>query len=176
MRRVSVVGTSGAGKTTFAATVAARLGVPHVELDGLHWEAGWVEAAPDVFRERAESAVAGDAWVIDGNYRVVRPLVWGAADTVVYLDLPLPTLLLRIVTRTARRSRSRELLWGTNRESARRLLTRDSLLLWLVTTHRRRRQEMAEDLRRPEYRHLSVHVFRSARAADAWLRSLTVAP
>jgi adenylate kinase family enzyme len=172
MRRVSVVGTSGAGKTTFAAGLAARLGVPHVELDALHWEAGWVEAAPDVFRERVERAVADEGWVIDGGYRVVRPLVWGAADIVVFLDLPLQTLLLRILARTVRRSRTRALLWGTNRESARRLLTRDSLLLWLVKTYRTRQRETAEDLRRPEYRHLTVHVFRSARDAEAWLRSV----
>src|SRR5205809_1832315 len=89
-RRVVVVGTTGSGKTTLAGRLAQRLGVPHVELDALHWEANWVEAGDEVFRERAARALTGSAWVVDGNYSKVRDIVWGRADMVVWLDYPLP--------------------------------------------------------------------------------------
>ena len=42
-RRVAVIGTSGAGKTTFARHVSERLGLDHVELDALFWLPGWIE-------------------------------------------------------------------------------------------------------------------------------------
>ena len=38
MQRVSVIGVTGSGKTTLAAALAAKLQVPYIELDALHWE------------------------------------------------------------------------------------------------------------------------------------------
>jgi adenylate kinase family enzyme len=173
MQRISVVGSSGSGKTTLARRLAARLGVPHIELDAFHWESDWTEADPDVFRARVSEAIAAQQWVCDGNYSKVRPLVLARADTVVWLDLPLRTCLWRILRRTARRSRSDEDLWGTaNRESWRRHLTRDSLVWWLITSHRRRRREYETRFADPALAHLRVNRFRTAAAAEAWLAEI----
>lgn len=43
--RVVIVGTSGAGKSTLARALAKRLGVADIELDALHWEPQWTQAA-----------------------------------------------------------------------------------------------------------------------------------
>ncbi len=61
------------------------LGVPHVELDSLHWEPGWTEADPEVLRRRVEAALSTDGWVVDVNYSAVRDLIWPRADTLVWL-------------------------------------------------------------------------------------------
>jgi adenylate kinase family enzyme len=172
-RRVNVVGTSAAGKTTFAKALAARLGVPSVELDALHWETGWTEAPTAVLRQRVTEASAGDAWVVDGNYSAVRDIVWGRAEAVVWLDFPLRTVLWRYASRTRRRLRTGEELWpGTgNRERlSMHLLSRDSLLWWILSTYRRRRREYPGLLAaRPQ---LVTVRLRSAREADAWLAAL----
>jgi adenylate kinase family enzyme len=89
MQRISVVGTSGSGKTTLARHIAQRLAIPHVELDKLHWEPNWIEVPDDVMRERVSQALASNTWVVDGNYSLVSDIVWGKADTVVWLDYPL---------------------------------------------------------------------------------------
>ncbi|MGH2489080.1 MAG: AAA family ATPase [Candidatus Limnocylindria bacterium] len=141
MRRVNVVGTSGSGKTTFAAELARRLGVPHVELDALSWEANWVSAPPDVLRQRVARAVAADAWVVDGNYSATRDLVWARADTVVWLDHSFALVMWRLIARTLRRSLRGVVLWSGNRESLRIALSRDSIILWALTTYRRRRRD-----------------------------------
>jgi adenylate kinase family enzyme len=94
-RRVAVVGTSGSGKTTLARRLAQRLGVPHVELDALHWEADWTPVQREVFRERVSRVLDGDAWTTDGNYSAVRDIVWGRADTVVWLDYALGVVMER---------------------------------------------------------------------------------
>src|SRR4051794_37995613 len=103
MRRVVVVGTSGSGKTTLAATLARRLCVPHVELDALHWGPHWTAVDPADFRARVAAAVAGPAWVCDGNYSPVRDLVWARADTLVWLDYPMGLVFRRVLFRTLRR-------------------------------------------------------------------------
>ena len=117
-RRINVVGTSAAGKTTFARALAGHLDVPCVELDALHWEAAWTEAPEPVMRQRVTDATVGEAWVVDGNYSAVRDIVWGRAQAVVWLDFPLRTVLWRYAARTQRRIRTGEELWpGTgNRE------------------------------------------------------------
>src|SRR3990172_8915485 len=102
-RRVAVVGTTGTGKSTLARHLAHRLTVPHVELDALYWGPNWTPVPADLFRQRAAQAVAADAWVIDGNYHVVRDLVWSRATTVVWLDYPLSLILARLLKRTGRR-------------------------------------------------------------------------
>ena len=141
MRRVNVVGTSGSGKTTVATELARRLGVPHVELDALSWEANWVSAPHDVLRERVAQAVAADTWVVDGNYSATRDLVWTRADTVVWLDLSLARIMWRVIARTLRRSLRGDELWSGNRESLRMALGRDSIILWALTTYRRRKRD-----------------------------------
>jgi adenylate kinase family enzyme len=173
MPRISVVGTSGSGKTTFASQLAARLGVPRIELDALNWGPNWTPAEVETFRDRVRLATAADDWVCDGNYSTVRPIVLERTDTVVWLDLPLRTCLWRVIRRTARRRRSREDLWGSgNRESWRKQLGRDSLIWWVLTTHRRRRREYEYRFAAPAMAHVRIHRFRTLAEAEAWLAAI----
>ena len=52
-----------------------------IDLDYLHWEPNWAEAPDEVFRERVENAISARAWVVAGNYHVVRDIVWAKAQT-----------------------------------------------------------------------------------------------
>jgi energy-coupling factor transporter ATP-binding protein EcfA2 len=173
MRRVSVVGMTGSGKTTFAKALATALGIPYVELDALFWQAGWQESSVDDFRARVGSAVAEDAWVIDGNYwSRIGGLVWTRADTVVWLDPPFVPRFANLLWRTLRRSWSRVELWNGNRESFRgAFLSRDSLLLFALRTAPGGRRRGEARLAQPEYAHLRVHRLRSPAEADRWLQA-----
>ena len=134
---------SGNGKTTFARELATRLDAPFHELDALVHGPGWVETPDDVLRRQVEQIVAGDAWVIDGAYRgKIGTLVLDAADTVVWLDLPLVVWLPRLVRRTFRRIRRREELWNSNRETFRSAFWgRESLVFFALRSHVRRRRD-----------------------------------
>lgn len=171
-RRVSVVGTTGSGKTATARQLAGHLGVPHVELDALQWGPDWTPAGEHVFRERVIEAARGDAWVIDGNYSRVRNIVWSRAQTVVWLDYGFLVVMWQLAGRTVRRVIKREELWQGNRETFRKsFLSRDSILLWALQTYRRRRRDYPALLRRPEYAHLAAVRLRSPSATREWLRN-----
>jgi adenylate kinase family enzyme len=172
MQRISIVGTGGSGKTTLAKAVAQRLHMPHIELDALNWGPNWTPAGAEVLRERVEAAAAGESWVIEGGYSAVRDPIWRRAYTVVWLDYSLPVILNRVVRRTLLRSVLQQELWNGNRESLRRALSRDSMIVWVLKTYRFRRSQMPLLLARPEYAHLHVHRLRTPRQAKRWLESL----
>jgi adenylate kinase family enzyme len=81
VRRVSLVGVSGSGKSSLGRDLAARLVVPFAELDAIFHQPDWTPLAEDQFRRRVTATASGDGWVIDGNYSAVRPLVWERADS-----------------------------------------------------------------------------------------------
>jgi adenylate kinase family enzyme len=116
VRRISLVGVSGSGKTSVGRQLAAALDVPFIELDSLFHQPGWTDLPHDEFRRRVSETLTADAWVVDGNYSAVQDLVWQRADTVVWLDLPRRVVMRRIIRRTVRRTVTRERLWNGNRE------------------------------------------------------------
>jgi len=144
-RRIAVKGGSGSGKTTLAAELARRLGVEHIELDALHHGPNWSEPTADQFRNAVQLAMdrQPDGWVIDGSYeRKLGSLVTDAADTVVWLDLPLALKLGRLWRRTSHRIRDHVELWNGNHESWRSVLWGwDSLVPWSIRAHFRQRRE-----------------------------------
>lgn len=155
--RVVVIGTSCAGKTTTAARLARALSAPHIELDALHWGPEWREVPDVVFREKVARAVSASRWVCDGNYGAVRDLIWSRATAVVWLDYRFSVVFARALRRTIGRVVTRERIYSGNRESfARAFLSRDSILLWVISTHGRRRRQYEELLGGREYAHLHV--------------------
>lgn len=179
MRRVSVVGSgSGAGKTSFARALARHLGLPFIELDAIHWQlGGWATPERQLFRGWVDEATRGDVWVTDGNYSASRDIVWGRADTVVWLDLPPALMLWRTVRRTVSRSVRGEVLWGGNRETLwNAFVGKDALIPFFVRTYRGRRRRFERELASSEYAHLRVHRFRSSAEAERWLRSIPAVP
>jgi len=139
VRRVSVVGTSGAGKSTLSRALAGALGAECLELDSVFHQPGWVPLPRDEFRQRVAAVLAGERWVIDGNYTSqVKDLVWARADTVVWLDLPRRTVMRRIIWRSFRRAAARTELWNGNRERWRNFFSMDkeeSVIAWAWQTH-----------------------------------------
>lgn len=141
--RVVVVGTTGSGKTTFAAALARSLGVPHIELDALRWRPGWTETPDDEFAAAVDGVTAEGGWVVDGNYAVVRDLLLARATDVVWFDLPRRVVMYRVVKRSLGRVLFRRTLWNGNRESWRDLLRADHPVRWAWTSHPRRRADYA---------------------------------
>ncbi len=99
MQRVLVIGSPGAGKSTLAHALAARTGLPLYHLDRMFWLPGWVERDREEGRAELAGVLAGDRWIIDGNYGSTMPMRAARADTVVWLDYPTSLCLGRVFKR-----------------------------------------------------------------------------
>ncbi len=172
--RIAVHGASGSGKTTLATTLAARLGLERTELDALFHQPGWTTLPTEAFRDRVSRVVAGERWVVDGNYRQVRDLVWARADLIVVLDPPRRTVMRQLLTRTVVRGATRRELWNTNRESLRNLVSRDAdrnVVLWSWRTMHRYHGEVQSEARQ-EAPHARLAVVHDRRAAERLVEEL----
>jgi adenylate kinase family enzyme len=174
-RRIAVVGNSGSGKSTLARTLSARLSLPHVELDALNWQPGWrglhLEDPEEWTRVVAE-AVAGDAWVTDGNYsKGALPQILPRATDVIWLDYSRGLIVARVLRRSLLRAMSGEELWpGTgNREDFRRWLQKDHPIRWTWDTYRGANAARAARFASPELAHARKHHFKTPLETRRWL-------
>lgn len=166
VQRVAVVGNSGSGKSTLAARLAREIGAPHIELDAIRHQAGWVELPDAELVREVDQRTRGERWVVDGNYAAVRALVWSRADTVVWLDPPRRVVMKRIILRTLRRLLLGVELWNGNRERWANLTSIDperSVVAWAWHQHHR----YASLYRRLAREHPELHVVRVVDDADA---------
>jgi adenylate kinase family enzyme len=167
MRRVLVIGSGGAGKSTLAARIAERTGLPLINLDACYWRAGWVETPPDEWAATVARLTAGEAWVMDGNYGGTLDARLAACDTVVFLDLPRLVCLAGIARRWLRyRGRTRPDLPDGCPER----LTWE-FVSWVWSYPRTRRPKILARLRAlaAEKR---VVILRSRRAVRHWVEGL----
>jgi adenylate kinase family enzyme len=102
LERVLIIGSPGSGKSVLARRLAAVTGLPAVHLDRHFWGAGWIEPAPEVWRERVANLTAEPRWIMDGNYTNTLLMRLAAADTAIYLDFPALLCLWRVVFRAFR--------------------------------------------------------------------------
>ena len=175
--RVSVIGTSGSGKTTFAGALAKALGARHIDLDALNWQAGWKDLNsqdPEEFRRRVADAVAEPSWVSCGNYGKVRPLVLARATHLVWLDYPKWIVMARVLRRSYTRAWTGHELWpGTgNRETVARWLDREHPIRWAWDTYERRRRDYSAMLTDPALAHIEKHHLRHPREAGGLISRL----
>ena len=100
MKRVVVIGSGGSGKSTFSTELGRATGLPVIHLDREYWRPGWEETPKDEWNVRVAELLAGESWIMDGNFGGTRETRMQAADTIIFLDLPRRVCLYRILKRT----------------------------------------------------------------------------
>ena len=153
--------------------------MPVAELDALiHVNPNWVDASREEFRANVRAFMDGNpgGWVIEGNYHgFVGDLIRPRTETLIWLRLPLRVVYPRLAWRTISRSVTHAELYGGNRESLKQtFLTRDSMLLWGLTSWRASPRR-AEAAKRELPKGTRVVTLRSIRAVHRLLAALPAA-
>ncbi len=100
MKRVMIVGAPGSGKSTLARRLGARVGLPVVHIDRIHWKAGWVERPLDERLLLIRAAEVTEVWIIEGGLSATWHERAARADVFVWLDIPIGIRLWRILRRS----------------------------------------------------------------------------
>ena len=147
MQRIVIIGTSCSGKTTLAKTISSRLNIKHIELDELYWKPNWIERESEEFKNLVVEEIKRESWVADGNYSVIREVLWSRSTTLIWLNYSFITVLYRAISRSFKRSVTKEIIFAKNKESFKRsFFSKESIIWWVIKTHRKKRGKYSEVL------------------------------
>jgi adenylate kinase family enzyme len=172
--RINIIGTSGSGKTTFGRELAQVLQVPFIELDAIYWGPDWSEPNDSQLFSKLSAALAGDNWVLDGNYTRTQAIKWERVQVVIWLDFSFPRTVAQAVKRAVSRIISQEEIWpGTgNRESLIKLFSKESIVLWTIQTYFRRKKKILGYISSEGYQSIIFHRIRSPKQAKVFIQSV----
>lgn len=85
-RRILIVGSGGAGKSTLSRKLAEQWELPVVHLDALFWQPGWTAMPRPEFLEKVKHELGKPKWIIDGNYDSSIEMRAEHADLIIFLD------------------------------------------------------------------------------------------
>ncbi len=165
MKKVIVIGSGGAGKSTFSRQLGEKLGLPVVHLDKLFWHPNWTRTPEDEWIEVVRREIARDEWIMDGNFGGTREMRMQACDTVIFLDMPRWLCMYRIVKRTIlyHRNTRPDMAQGCDERFDPEFI----LWVWNYPNSGRRRLTAELDL----FSEKNIVVLRSTRDADTFLTS-----
>lgn len=163
MNRIMVIGSGGAGKSTFSRTLGEHLGMPVHHLDKYFWQPGWVQMPREEWHNFQKKLVEQDTWIIDGTYFNSIDLRLNRADTVIYLDFPSCLAVYRVLKR-------RLLYGGKTRPDMNEACPEQidfDFVKWVMRFRRRDRPVILEKLK--DYPDVKVLVFTKPKQAEAYL-------
>ena len=100
MKRIVIIGSGGAGKSTFARQLSEKLNIEVYHLDAILWKPNWVGTPRDEQKRIQYKLVEKESWIIDGNYGGTLDIRLNTADTIILLDIHRVICLYRAIKRT----------------------------------------------------------------------------
>jgi adenylate kinase family enzyme len=176
-----ILGISSSGKSTLANTLAKEYGIDHIELDHVQWKPNWTMSTKEEFTKALEETLAvaeqrilegkTKGWVIDGNYRNHRHLIWPKADVAIFLNYSFSVVMFRLWLRTLRRLIFKIPVCNGNIETwTNAFASKESLFVWVWTMHGDLPRMIPQQV--SEYKNLNLIQFDSPMECGQWVDKL----
>lgn len=173
MRRIIIIGPSGAGKTTLSMQLSELLKISHTELDSIQHQENWRPLDKEEFVARVNNIARQPEWIFCGNYFTRLGMeFWKQADTIIWCDYSFPVVAGRLFRRTLKRTMTREELWNGNREGFyTNFFTKESILVWMLRSWNKQKKRYGKIFSEPSnYPGINFVRLRSPRATRAFLK------
>ncbi|MDA3815169.1 MAG: hypothetical protein PF549_02275 [Patescibacteria group bacterium] len=109
MKRILIIGSCGAGKSTLAKKLHEILGIEIIHLDQHYWKPNWTRTETEEWEKKVEKLLEKEEWIMDGNYRSTMGLRIPHADTIIWLGFSPIVCFYRILKRRLKNKRIDEL-------------------------------------------------------------------
>ena len=86
MKKIILIGSGGAGKSTLARKLGDKLDIDVFYLDKLLWKPHWEMTERAYQIEVQNNLLKEPSWIIDGNYGGTLDMRIASADTIIFLD------------------------------------------------------------------------------------------
>ena len=167
-RRILIYGVTGSGKTSLAARLSKRTGIPWHSVDDLTWQPNWVEVPLDEQVRKITEICGGDEWILDTAYAKWIDIPLARLEVIVALDYPRWVSLWRLLKRTIGRAIDGRPVCNGNRETWRLAFSKNSIIAWHFRSFSRKKNLIAKWI---EDGRSVVHLKRP-RDTKAWLMVL----
>jgi adenylate kinase family enzyme len=175
MKKIVVGGSIGAGKSTLAKALSKKLHIEHTELDSFYWLPGWHIRPAEQTKELINKTTSVDRWIICGNFSAFKEFTVDRAVTIIWLDYPFVVCFWQALKRAIRNIKTQQKCCNGNQETWGRLFfSKDSILLWLIRTFRRRNRRYEKMMHDPLYKNKTLIRLQSHKEAEKWLESLAI--
>ncbi len=160
MKKAIVIGCPGSGKSTFARALHHKTKLPLYYLDMMNWNADRTVVPREIFKTRLQNAIAGDEWIIDGNYGSTMEMRLQACDTVFFLDYPVEVCLNGIASRKGKKRDDMPWIENIGEEDA-------EFIAFIKSYNTESRPKVIELLKK--YADKNIVIFHSREEADIYL-------
>ncbi len=161
MKRVIIIGSPGAGKSTFARSLAKKTGLPLFYLDMIYHKPDRTTVTREEFDRRLDAIMQSKEWIIDGNYNRTIPKRLEKCDTVFLLDYPLEICLGGALARVG--TVRDDLPWIENSLD-------EDFRAWIEAFPKTSLPKIYALL--SEHSDKEIHIFKSREDADLFLKSI----
>ena len=166
MKRITILGNPGAGKTTFARALAKKTGLPVHHLDYYYHQKGTdYSQDKEAWLALAKKLTSKDQWISEGNYSTTYPARIPESDLLIFMDVPTWLSVWSVLKRRWQyRSKTRAEMPDDWVEKI------DPIFFWYVLQFRSKsRKDVVEGIQQHKHDKLQILTFKSRKAAYEWL-------
>lgn len=164
MKRIMIIGCAGAGKTTLASELGKKLGFPLHHLDVIFWKPGWIKGDKEEFYKKLKNLAAEEKWITDGNFIDSIPILAERADTIIYLDIPIPVCFFGALRRNFSKNKRADMADGCEENL-------DIKFFWWILTFRNHTAPRIEKYME-EYKNKNIIVLKSRKTVKDFLKNI----